>query len=176
MTGVSFEQGSNIEIMPSDTILLEVFRFSSQSDSTLGLLSDISAMGKKEFLAYTIEDEKRDEKVMHETRIPAETYKVELRTVGGFNKRYLEKYGDEFHKGMLWVRNVPNFEYVLIHCGNTDDHTSGCLLVGDSSIQNISKNGFIGNSNNAYKRIYPRLANHLLEGGSINITYVDADG
>jgi hypothetical protein len=176
MTGVNFEEGSNIKIIPSDTILLEVLRYSSQSDSTLGLLSDITSLGKKEFLAYTIEDEKRDVKVMDETRIPAETYKVELRTVGGFNKRYLEKHGEDFHKGMLWIRNVPNFEYVLIHCGNTDDHTSGCLLVGDSAIQNINKDGFIGNSNDAYKRIYPRLANHLLEGGNVNITYVDADG
>lgn len=162
--------------MSNDTILLEVYRYSSQSDSTLGILSDISSIEKKEFLAYTIEDEKRDVKVKHETRIPPETYKVTLRTVGGFNSRYLEKYGPEFHKGMLWIRDVPNFEYILIHCGNTDDHTSGCLLVGDSSTQNISKSGFIGNSGDAYKRIYPKLANHLLNGGHINITYVDADG
>ena len=171
-----FQEGTDFRILPDDTILLEVYRYSSQSDSTLGILSDITSTKKKDFLAYTIEDEKRDVKVMHETRIPAETYRVGLRTVGGFHNRYLEKYGPDFHKGMLWIRNVPNFEYVLLHCGNTDDHTSGCLLVGDTSTQNISKEGFIGSSNDAYKRIYPRLANHLLEGGNINITYVDADG
>ena len=170
------QRGSNIKIDSNDTILLEVIRYSSQYNSTLGILSDITSIKKKDFLAYTIEDEKREVKVMHETRIPAETYRVGLRTEGGFHQRYLEKYGESFHKGMLWVKDVPNFEYILIHCGNTEAHTSGCLLVGDSSIQNISKGGFIGDSNNAYKRIYPRLANHLINDGHINITYIDADG
>ena len=50
---------------------LEVLRFSSQSDSTLGLLFDVT--NGREFLCYTIEDEARETKVMGETRIPAGT-------------------------------------------------------------------------------------------------------
>ena len=51
------------------------------------------------------------------------------------------------HKGMLWVRDVPGFEYILIHTGNTDEHTSGCLIVGDSQENNtIIKDGFVGKS------------------------------
>ena len=47
---------------------------------------------------------------------------------------------------MLHVLDVPGFEYILIHCGNTDEHTAGCLLVGDSQENNqITKDGFIGN-------------------------------
>ena len=46
---------------------LEVLRFSSQKDSTNGLLFDIT--DGRNFLAYTLEDEKRRDKVMHETRI-----------------------------------------------------------------------------------------------------------
>ena len=96
---------------------LEVLRFSSQKDSTNGILFDVTE-GRK-FLSYTLEDEYRKEKVAGETRIPAGTYKITLRTTGGFHGRYEKKYG-QMHKGMLWVRDVPNFEYILIHTGNTD--------------------------------------------------------
>ena len=108
---------------------LRVVRYNSSDDFTLGMLLDET--NGKHFLCYTLEDEHRDEKVMHETRIPAGTYKITLRTVGGFHSRYAKKYGD-MHKGMLWVRDVPGFEYILIHTGNTDEHTSGCLLVGST--------------------------------------------
>ena len=59
---------------------LEVLRFSSQKDSTNGILFDVTE--DRKFLAYTLEDEHREEKVMSETRVPAGTYKITLRTVG----------------------------------------------------------------------------------------------
>ena len=58
---------------------LEVIRFSSQNDSTLGLLFDVTD-GRK-FLCFTLEDEARDTKVMGETRIPAGIYDLKLRTI-----------------------------------------------------------------------------------------------
>lgn len=64
---------------------LEVLRFSSGEDSTSGLLFDVS--NGREFLAYTLEDEYRDSKKYGETRIPAGTYKIQFRTVGGFQDR-----------------------------------------------------------------------------------------
>ena len=48
---------------------LEVLRFSSQKDSTNGLLFDVTD-GRK-FLCYTLEDEHREEKEYGETRIPS---------------------------------------------------------------------------------------------------------
>lgn len=155
---------------------LEVLRISSQKDSTNGILFDITG-GKRKFLCYTLEDEYRplSEKVMGETRIPAGTYEMTLRTVGGFHGRYKARYGDK-HKGMLWVRNVPGFEYILIHSGNTDEHTAGCLLVGDSQNENLSKkDGFIGASRTAYERIYPPIAEALESGKKVTITYTDFD-
>ncbi len=146
---------------------LEVLRFNSQDDFTSGLLFDVTD-GRK-FLAYTLEDEYREEKVKGETRIPSGTYKITLRTTGGFHARYTKKYGD-MHKGMLWVRDVPNFEYILIHTGNTDEHTAGCLLVGDTQ-----KDGFTGASTSAYKRIYPPIAEVLERGEEVTITYIDYD-
>ena len=113
---------------------LEVLRFSSQSDCTHGLLFEVTDI-KKHFLCYTLEDEHRVLKVKGETRIPAGTYKIELRKEGGFHARYDKKYPG-IHRGMLHVVDVPGFEYILIHTGNTDEHTAGCLIVGDSQENN----------------------------------------
>ena len=154
-------------------IKLEVLRVSSESDSSSGLVFDITN-GRK-FLCYSLEDEYRNDKIMHETRVPAGTYQIKLRKEGGFNARYTKKYGD-FHKGMLHVQDVPGFEYILIHTGNTDEHTSGCLIVGDSQENNqLVKNGFIGKSVQAYKRIYTPIAEALEKGEEVTITYVDYD-
>ena len=168
-----FRESKNIDIVRDDERNIEVLRYSSSVDSTLGILSENGPEGR-EFLAYTLEDEFREEKVSAETRIPEGTYDVKLRTTGGFHSRYAAKFGD-WHKGMLHVQDVPGFEYILIHTGNTDEHTMGCLLVADSSTQNITKDGFIGASVSAYKRIYPSLAQWLLDGNILTITYIDYD-
>ena len=142
---------------------LKVLRFSSEADCTNGLLFEESEMGMK-FMCYTLEDEHRALKVKGETRIPSGTYNINFRNEGGFNEKYQKRF-QSLHKGMLEVCNVPNFKYVLIHCGNSDSHTSGCLLVGDSQENNvIIKDGWIGKSTNAYKRIYPSIAKELERG------------
>jgi hypothetical protein len=154
---------------------LEVLRFSSQTDCTHGILFEVTDIGKR-FLCYTLEDEHRALKVKGETRIPAGTYNIKLRKEGGFNQRYTKKYSN-IHRGMLHVVDVPGFEYILIHTGNTDEHTAGCLIVGDSQENNIIlKDGFVGKSVNAYKRIYPSIAKAIEDGEEVTIKYIDYDG
>ena len=151
---------------------LEVLRISSQKDSTSGLLFEVTDVGRN-FLCYTLEDEARVLKVKGETRIPAGEYNIQLRKEGGFNQRYTKKYAN-IHVGMLHIVNVPGFEYILIHTGNTDEHTAGCLIVGDSQENNaIIKDGFVGKSVNAYKRIYPRIAKAIENGEEVKIRYID---
>ena len=58
---------------------LYVLRFSSQKDSTSGLLFNV-VDNKLNFLCYTLEDEKRDEKIAGETRIPEGEYEILFRT------------------------------------------------------------------------------------------------
>ena len=153
---------------------LKVLRFSSQEDSTSGLLFEKNDLGLK-FLCYTLEDERRVLKVRGETRIPAGKFNITLRTVGGITQKYAKRFPG-IHKGMLWVRDVPNFEYILIHCGNTDDQSAGCLLLGDSQENNIIiKDGFIGKSRNAYKRVYSPIARAIEKGEEVTIEYVDLD-
>lgn len=151
---------------------LQVLRFSSGEDSTNGILFEISP-SCREFLCYTLEDEKRDIKIMGETRIPEGKYKITLRNEGGYTAKYKKRFPD-IHKGMLWVRDVPNFEYILIHCGNTDENTGGCLLVGDNQSNNlIKKDGFIGQSTQAYKRIYSYISEAILRGEEVTIEYIE---
>ena len=74
---------------------LKVIRISSEADSTSGVLFDVTDPENKKFLAYTLEDEYRDsknEKVMHETRIPAGEYKVILRTHGRIHENYTKRF------------------------------------------------------------------------------------
>ena len=154
----------------------EVLRVSSQKDSTSGLLFEVNN-GKRTFLCYTLEDEQRDVKVWGETRIPAGTYKLGLRTEGGFHNRYLSRYGADFHKGMIWVLDVPGFEWILWHSGNTDENTAGCLLLGNTQTSNlVAKDGFIGSSRDAYKLVYPRVLSAIESGLDVEVTYIDYDG
>lgn len=153
---------------------LTVLRISSQADSTSGLLFEDIGLGPQ-FLCYTLEDEYRRDKISGETRIPAGTYKVGLRREGGFHGKYSKRFPG-LHKGMLHILDVPNFKWVLIHCGNTDEHTAGCLLVGDSQENNmVQQNGFVGKSTQAYKRIYPCIAEAIEKGEEVTITYIDYD-
>ena len=154
----------------------EVLRVSSQKDSTSGLLFEVNN-GKRTFLCYTLEDEQRDVKVWGETRIPAGSYKLGLRTEGGFHNRYLSRYGADFHKGMIWVLDVPGFEWILWHSGNTDENTAGCLLLGNSQESNlVKKDGFIGASRDAYKLVYPRVLSAIESGLDVEVEYIDYDG
>ena len=154
---------------------LKVLRYNSEADSTNGLLFEVNDLGNQ-FLCYTLEDEHRVLKVKGETRIPAGIYNIELRKEGGFHKRYSKKYSD-IHIGMLHIVDVPGFEFILIHTGNTDEHTSGCLILGDSQENNtIIKDGFVGKSVNAYRRIYPKIAKAIDNGEQVTIEYIDYDG
>ncbi len=150
---------------------LEVLRFSSGEDSTSGLLFDVTNRDLKSFLAYTLEDEYRYNKVLGETRIPDGIYEIGFRKEGGFHSKYQKRFAD-IHKGMLQINNVPGFDYILIHCGNTDEHTAGCLLLGNTQVSNLEqKDGFIGQSTQAYKRIYPYIAKALEQKESVTIRY-----
>lgn len=150
---------------------LDVVRTQFGADATNGLLFVDSV-----FEAYTLEDEIRDVKVMHETAIPLGEYEIKYRTVGGWftreKARYDKKFGAGWFKGMLELQDVPNFTYVLIHSGNTDESTSACLLLGNTQQDlDMSKDGFIGSSRLAYESFYPKVRDALDAGERVTIRY-----
>lgn len=139
-------------------------RLSHDEQSTLGELRIDGLL-----VAATVEDEPRAVKLRGETRIPAGSYRIKLRTVGGFHARELRRYGDDWHHGMLWLQDVPGFEYILIHCGNTERDTEGCIIVGTSAVPNGKGGGSVSGSRAAYERLYPRVAAAILAGEMVTI-------
>jgi hypothetical protein len=67
---------------------------------------------------------------------------------------------------MLHILDVPNFKYILIHIGNTDDDTAGCPLTGSYIYSN---NIGIGGSTLAYEAVYPEIANAIAAGEDVEI-------
>lgn len=144
---------------------LKVNRFASNSEATLGALFVDGVLE-----CFTVEDEKRSKKVWGETRIPAGTYKVVFTTEGSHHTRYKVKFGEKHH-GMLHIINVPNFERILIHIGNSEKDTAGCLLVGVMPFLNYT----VGQSTVAYEKLYEKVSKALLNGNNVEIEYVDND-
>lgn len=146
-----------------------LIRFSGTENDTIGLF-----FFNKEFQHYTLEDEYRENKVWGERRIPAGIYPLALRKEGGFHLDYAKKYPD-IHKGMIEIRNVPDFKFILYHIGNTDKDTAGCLLVGDLANNNQVVRGNIQQSTIAYKRTYPKLLDYILKSPDPKIEIIDLD-
>jgi hypothetical protein len=146
---------------------LDVVRTQFGKDATNGMLFVDGV-----FECFTLEDEVRDIKIMSETAIPLGEYEIKFRNVGGFDTKYKARYGSTFHKGMLELQDVPNFKYILIHTGNTDQHTAGCLLIGETQ-QDLDKgkDGFVGGSGDAYKKFYPKVRDALIAKEKVTIKY-----
>jgi len=145
---------------------LTVNRFASNKTTTL---SNIAIDHKWE--CFGLEDEHRDVKVSGHTRIPSGIYTVGVRTVGGFHANYTNRFSG-FHKGMLQVMNVPNFEYILLHVGNTHKNTAGCLCTGTDA--KTKAQWSVLNSVVAYERLYCKVIESAL-AGKLTIEYWDND-
>jgi hypothetical protein len=106
--------------------------------------TDVSTIGELYidgiFQCYTLEDIERDVKIKSETAIAKGKYKVMITL------------SNRFKKYMPLLLNVPNFEGVRIHSGNTNHDTEGCILVG----QTRSKD-FIGQSRKAFDKLFKKL-------------------
>jgi len=95
-----------------------------------------------EFFCHVLEDVVRPKgiKVYGETAIPKGTYQVKLTM------------SNRFKKVLPLLQNVPMFEGIRIHAGNTNKDTHGCLLVG----VNDSK-GRVSNSAATMAKLMPIL-------------------
>lgn len=92
------------------------------------------------FECYTLEDVERDIKIKNETAIPKGTYKVIINQ------------SNRFKRLLPLLINVPNFEGVRIHSGNTNHDTEGCILVGKTRSLD-----FIGQSRKAFDSLFKKM-------------------
>lgn len=151
---------------------LTLARINDNGANTIGAL-----FINDDFECYTLEDPYRNRKIKHITRIPAGQYEITLRTEGGFHQRYRHHRDPrvrELHQGMLWLRNVPDFEYIYLHIGNWASDTSGCILTGtDWTIG--SRGRMIVNSTDAYVHLYNKVIKAMDRGERIFIRILDID-
>jgi len=145
---------------------ITVLRYSSDTDSTLGI---VFINGK--FQCYSLEDEFREVKVKGETRIPKGVYTLGVQeNLTPLTKKYLDRH--DFFERHLHVKNVPNFTGIYIHLGNTDEHTDGCLLLGNEVNNNRLKAGRLNDSVSAYKEFYLKVYPEAKKG-NCTIEYID---
>lgn len=89
-------------------------------------------------------------KVKNETAIPAGRYRV---TLGVKSPKMSQRPAYDFCQGYVpRLVNVPAFDGILIHIGNTAKDSAGCILVGENKVV-----GKVINSTETFKRLYAVL-------------------
>lgn len=143
-------------------MLITLHRMVVTLNSTIGHLT------VDDFSCNTLEDAPHEIKIHGETCIPAGQYQIKLRTQGTKTIAYAKRYPN-MHKGMLWLQDVPNFEFVYIHIGNFPRDTEGCILVGLGT----GKDAITGSAS-AYEALYPRVLAAIERGEDVLIDIIDA--
>jgi len=128
-------------------LLLE--RLQLDPDVTIGSLSIDG-----DFECWTLEDTVRAAgvKVMGATAIPPGTYRVDI------------TWSNRFKQPMPLLLNVPMFEGIRIHSGNTAENTEGCILVGQDRLAKS-----LGRSRAAYRLLFAKLRESKARARSMTI-------
>jgi len=125
-------------------------------------LKDHYTIGKlyidNEYFCNTLEDTTRDlnkdgvdeVKIYGETSIPYGVYPIVFRV------------SPSFHRTMPYLENIKGFTNVMIHYGNTDKDTLGCILVGKNN-----QVGRINESKVTFEELFNKIQGH--EGLTIEI-------
>ena len=132
---------------------LTLKRYQSKEGTTLGRLFVGST-----FICYTLEDAIRDEKIKGETAIPPGEYVVNVTM------------SPRFGKLLPLLNNVPNYEGVRIHPGNTKRDTEGCILPGDF----VSVDGqTIYNSRIAFGKVFDAINKAIKAKETVTIEVIN---
>ena len=139
---------------------LELKRIAKKDKYTIGHL-----YVDNKFFCDTLEDPDRGltstmnlteikaKKIKGDTAIPTGTYKITLDVVSPKYSNFSKYPYVKFCGGkMPRLLNIPGYEGVLIHAGNTQKDTEGCLLVGSNKVV-----GKVINSQATWKKLYEIL-------------------
>lgn len=135
---------------------LKVIRDQFTEKSTLGTL-----LIDSEFFCFTLEDRRRADgvKVKHETCIQPGTYEVAI------------TFSNRFRRMLPLLLNVPGFDGIRIHPGNTNVDTSGCLLVGKTRGTDV-----INSSRLAFDALFAKIKAAINRGEKVFIEITEERG
>lgn len=102
-----------------------------------------------QYYGQTVEDAPRPVKVMHKTAIPKGRYVVTV------------ELSPRFKVDLPRLHDVPGFDGVLIHGGNTADDSSGCILIASNRIGPGKIQGSL--SNDLTQRLKKAQGPHTIE-------------
>lgn len=131
---------------------LDLWRHAPVGDATTG---DLNVDGQ--FQCYTLEDLPHPTKISGQTRIPAGTYDIII------------SWSPRFQRRLPLLLNVPGFDGIRIHPGNTAADTEGCILVGTQMA-----NAMVLNSRVAFEALFGKLSGAFQMGDTIQITVHDS--
>lgn len=152
---------------------LRLRRIAQRDTYTIGRL-EVLTDNKWKRICDTCEDRVRDlpdePKVMHQTAIPQGRYLVQMDIPSPKYSNYLKyPWAKEYGGKIPRLKDVPFFQGILIHVGNTAVHSSGCILVGENKMV-----GKVLNSTATFHRL---MKQHLLpahqRGEKIFITIIN---
>ena len=130
-----------------------VFFSNTLEDKDRGLMSSISP------------EEIKKEKKAGETAIPTGTYKIRMDISSPRFSRsnwYIKNCNGA---RMPRLKDVPGYDGVLIHCGNTAKDTEGCILVGKNDVK-----GMVTKSKDYFLKLYNIMYAAYKKGENIEIT------
>ena len=130
---------------------INVTRVQLDPDVTIGSMSVDGA-----FECWTCEDTVRapgEPKVWGQTAIPAGRYEVDV------------TYSPHFDRRLPLLIDVPDFEGIRIHPGNTAADTDGCILVGQ-----VREAKGVGSSVLAFNVLFPKIEAAKAAGEQVYIT------
>lgn len=130
-----------------------VFFSNTLEDKDRGLTSSMSL------------EEIKKEKKAGETAIPTGTYKIRMDISSlRFSKSnwYIKNCNGA---RMPRLKDVPGYDGVLIHCGNTAKDTEGCILVGKNDVK-----GMVTKSKDYFLKLYNIMYAAYKKGENIEIT------
>jgi hypothetical protein len=131
---------------------LKLTRLTFTDKSTI---SELSVDGK--YQCYVLEDVVREgPKVYGQTAIPYGRYKIDV------------TYSNRFKRDLPLLLEVPNFEGIRIHPGNSPQNTEGCLLPGRTSGLN-----WVGESRAAFNELFDKIDRAVENDEEVWITVVD---
>lgn len=134
---------------------LQLKRIFAGRDYTIGRLS-VDGMRFCDTLEDPVRDLTKERKIPGNTAIPAGVYDVVVNV------------SPKFRRLLPRLLNVPHFEGILIHRGNTAKDTAGCILVGLNKYK-----GMLVDSTAWEQRLVELLRDAQESGDQITIEVID---